>query len=438
MQPLDGHAAPLAVLKGGRKVRVPGAVPGDDLEIEITARGRQHLWGRVHRLLRPSSRRVEAPCPLVDRCGACPWQAVRYREQLTAKGRTLRAAIRRFSDAPVHDPQGIAPPLGYRTKIQMPVRGAPGALELGFYAPRTHDFVSAPSCVVQHPAGEAVRTRLLAALNGHPEIAPYDEVTGEGDLRYVLIRVAEGTGDVGVVLVVRSYEETPVDWAVLAAELTSIEGITGVFANENPTRGNAVLGGRTVHLGGARRLRDQVSGVELHRAPTAFFQTNHRAAERLVSLVGELLPLELNHLVDVYAGGGLFSAVLGSRAQALTLIESNAQAVAAARATLSSAGLSADIHLKDAAEGLNALVADGLAVDAVIADPPRAGLSGAALEALATLSPAWLVYVSCRPGGSFTRDLAALVERGYRLREVRSVDMFPHTPHLEAVGLLVR
>ncbi len=436
VETLDGSAAALARTDDGRKVRVPGGVPGDVLKVEVVARGRKEVWAKTIAILTPSPRRVEAPCPIVDRCGTCPWQHVAYGDQLAAKGRVLREALGRhdaLATAAVHDPIGIGKPVGYRTKVQMPAGGHKHSILLGFYAPRSHAFIAARECVVQHPSAEAVRAEIINVLNRH-EILPYEENTQTGDLRHVLIRVAEGTGQVGAVLVVRSYDA--VDWAMLATELQTIDGLTGVWANENPGTGNAVLGPRTVHLGGARRLHDVVGGVGLQRDPVSFFQTNHRAAEHLARLVRQLLPERIGTLVDLYAGGGLFAALLAGRCDAIHLVESNATAVAAARATLNELGATqAVIHLGRAAEQLQRLVSDGVAADAMVVDPPRAGVSEDALQAIVALAPQHLVYVSCHPK-SLVRDLRALAAAGFELVEVHSIDMFPHTPHVEAVCLL--
>ena len=433
---LDDNAAALARMADGRKVRVPGGVPGDEVRLEITARGRKELWAKIIEITTPSPRRIDPPCAIMARCGTCPWQAVAYGDQLAAKGRVLRQALARhpsLAGASVHDPVGLGKPVGYRTKIQMPAGGHRHSILLGFYAPRSHAFIAARECVVQHPLAERMRTEIIHILNRH-NVAPYEENTRTGDLRHLLVRVAEGTGEVGAVLVLRSYED--VDWAMLASELAAIDGLTGVWANENDSTGNAVLGPRTVHLGGARRLRDRVAGIDLLRTPVSFFQTNHRATEQLVGIVRGMLPERIPTLVDLYAGGGLFAATLAARTERMHLVESNAEAVAAARATLGARGAEhATMHLGRAEDELPKLAATHPTVDAMIVDPPRAGIGPEAIAAIAALRPQHLVYVSCRVK-SLVRDLKALAAGGFELREVRCVDMFPHTPHLEAACLL--
>lgn len=437
---LDGHPAAVGTITtegvAPRQIRIPGGAPGDQVEVEVVARGRRDVWTRIVEVVRAGPQRVTPPCPVVHRCGACPWQAVRYRDQLAAKGRRLRETLRArpaLAEAVIHDPEGISPPVEYRTKVQMPVGGSAGALELGFWAPRSHDFVAAPTCVVQHPAAERVRHRILQVLDSHA-LAPWDDKNGQGVLRTLLVRVAAGTGEVGAVLVVSDFEAY--EWELLAAELTSITELTGVWVNENDTPGNAVLGRRTVHLAGARRLRDRIAGVTFHRNPAGFFQTNHRATERLVAKVNTLLPERMRALLDLYAGGGLFSVLLAPRADHVHLVESHPDAVAAARATLRDAGVEhATIHLGRAETRLPALAAEGQALDAAVVDPPRAGMAPEAAAALCAMAPERVVYVSCSMR-SMVRDLERLCASGYRLREVHAVDMFPHTPHVETVSLL--
>jgi 23S rRNA (uracil1939-C5)-methyltransferase len=434
VEAMDGAATATARDLDGLRFRVPFGVPGDTVRVEVTARGRKDAWTRIVEVVRPSNKRVAPPCSIVMLCGTCPWQAIEYEAQLTYKGDALRAALGarpELGDVTVSDPVGIAPSLGYRTKVQMPIAGHTGSLLAGFYAPRSHAFIAARECVVQHPLAEAVRTEVIRLLNRH-DIAPYEENTHTGVLRTILVRVAEGTGQVGVVLVVRDFEA--VDWTKMVADLIAVPNLTGVWVNENTEQTNAVLGPRTVHISGARRLQDKIAGIPMLRAPTAFFQTNHRAAELLVGILRDTVKGGKD-LVDLYSGGGLFAAALADRFETLHLIESNADAITAATATLDAMGITkAQVHKGTAEEQLPRLTDQLDSVDAMIVDPPRAGMSEEVVAAVLAMAPKQLVYVSCRPK-SLARDLARLAER-YVVEEVRAVDMFPHTPHVEAVGLL--
>jgi 23S rRNA (uracil1939-C5)-methyltransferase len=435
---LDGHPAALATTAEGRKVRVPGGVPGDDLKVEVVARGRTDIWTRIVEVVSPSPGRVTAPCPVVDRCGGCPWQSVTYDTQLSYKMRQLSELLERreaLAGTRIHTPIGMTPPLGYRTKIQMPVAGRAGELKLGFYAPRSHRLVPVADCVVQHPEGERIRKAVLKVLNRH-KVEPYNEETANGDLRSVLIRVAAGSGQVAVVLVVRSLDA--LEWELLASELTAVQGLSSVWANENATRGNAVLGDKTVHLGGSRRMVDQFGELTVLQNPIGFFQTNYQGTQALIQIIRSLIPEEgVETLIDLYAGSGLFAFSLADRVRGdIHLIEMHQGAAAAARATLAELGRErTQVHRGRVGEVLPTLVESGQVFDVVIADPPRAGMTPEALEAVGKMAPNHLLYVSCNQR-TMIRDLEALVGFGFELVEVHPVDMFPHTPHLETVSYL--
>ena len=435
VQQLDAHAAASGTGPDGRELRIPGGVPGDVLDVEVVSVGKKEIWTRIRRVVEPSPDRITPPCPILDRCGTCPWQAVRYRVQLQEKARHLRAAldaIPALAGAPIADPIGTLPPVGYRTKIQMPAGGRPGGLHLGFFAPRSHRLVRVDHCAVQSPIGEAVRNGLLTVLNRH-RVSPYDEHRHEGELRAVLVRVGEQTG---ALLVVTSLESR--DWALLAAELAAIPGLDGIWLNENPERTNAVLGSRSIHLAGARRLRDRVGDLPVERVPGGFFQTNHRASEVLVRVVRELAGPTPGAVLDLYAGGGMLAAAVGASATRLDLVESNPDAAGAARATLKLSGLDGGhVHRARAEDLIPDLVAGGTRWDTVLVDPPRAGVAPEVMAALIRAAPTRVVMVSCYQK-TLLRDLQVLAASGWALTQVHPVDMFPHTPHLETVALLTR
>jgi 23S rRNA (uracil1939-C5)-methyltransferase len=431
---LDGQAAAIGVGPDGRELRVVGGVPGDHVRVRVTGRGRRDIWTELIRVLRRGNGRVDAPCLILSRCGTCSWQSIRYRDQLLAKGDHLRTAIHAqegLESVEVTDPENLGRAVGYRTKIQMPAGPSEFGISFGFYAPRSHKWIAAHDCIVQHPLGEEMRHAVAEVLRRH-RVMHYTHATENGHVRTILIRVAEGTGQVAVVLVVPSLD--CFNWASLVPELESIRGLRGLWLNVNPTDGNAVLGETTVHLAGAKTLMDEIGGVKLQRSPIGFFQTNHRAIEALISKVGGLLPESIPVFWDLYSGSGLFTAALADRIDSAVLVESNEAAAEAARKTVANVDVKADVHC-----GLVEAVLPELKptepADAAIVDPPRTGLTEGAIAAIVAAAPRLLVYVSCRQK-SLLRDLSALRAGGYTVEQVVTVDMFPHTPHLESVTLL--
>jgi 23S rRNA (uracil1939-C5)-methyltransferase len=393
---------------------------------------------------------VQPRCPVVGRCGGCPWQDVEYAAQLEAKREALvrdlraRPALAGVEVAPVEPIS--AEPYGYRTKIQMPVGGRPGGLAVGFFAPGTKDLVAVGDCAVQHPEGNRI-VREARAILDRARVAPYDEARHAGILRYILVRLDGGGGRAALTLVCR----TPalIGRRDLIARLAAIRGVTGVYLNVQPARGNVVLGRETVRLAGRERLLLEVAGRVFLVSPTAFFQTSAAGAEALVERVRSRLAGPYDVLVDLYCGVGLFARTLADRAKRIVGVEENRAAVEDARAGLRLEATrranapggepASEARIELVAAPVEAWIAGaGLRADAVVLDPPRAGCPAGVLEGIAArLRPREIAYVSCNPA-ALARDLEVLALKGYRVHGVHPIDLFPHTPHVECVAHLSR
>lgn len=433
---LQVHASALegalarAASDGGVEVQVAGLVPGDRARVEVIAVGRSGVFARPLALLSPSPHRVDAPCPIVARCGGCPWQIVRYEEQLRLKREALRALfaptpLAQVPLAPVESTPGD-PPLGFRDKIQMPAGGHAGALTLGFWAPRTHDLVPVARCVVQSALGERVRAAALALFNQHglAPLAAHPQPMPNGELRSVLLRVGDDAAH--VTLVTRSGGR---DLGPLAAALAALPEVAGVFQNLNDTTGNRVLGPETRWLAGRTALSRTVAGVAFELSPVGFFQTNVAGASALVRTLHRLLGgLEGRRLLDLYAGTGFLARGLSASGSQpphiVAAVEADGYAAEVARRQLPDARV---LHEDVAARSWRTE-----SVDAVVADPPRKGMPPEVIEALAETGAQRLLYVACAPE-SVARDAPLLVAQGWVPTKAVPVDMFPHTPHVEVV-----
>ena len=318
----DGEAAPRAQLASGHHVRLPGGVPGDRVRLRVVGAGQHSAWGEVIAVLKPSPDRVAAPCPIVDQCGGCPWQATAYSAQLRAKEAWLSHLLRPFPDVRV-DACAPSPVLGYRTKVQMPVGGRKGALMLGFWARGSRALVPVEHCVVQDERAERIRAQVVAILDA-AGVTPFDEVAGVGELRTILVRLAAGRGEAAVVLVTSGH---PRDYAVIAEAIVRLEGVTTVWLSTHQGSSGAVLGESSVRLAGAEDLRDRIGDVEVVVSPTGFSQTNPFGAAAIISALRELAPPALSSLLDLYGGSGLLALAVAPKGARVTLVESHADAV---------------------------------------------------------------------------------------------------------------
>ncbi|PIE20065.1 MAG: 23S rRNA (uracil(1939)-C(5))-methyltransferase RlmD [Proteobacteria bacterium] len=419
-----------------RELRVRGGVPGDRATLRIDHVGKHAAWATVVGVDRPSVDRVEAPCPVVLRCGGCPWQMVAPQAQTARRETLLRESLGDAlpPEATFHPTVSAGEPVGYRTRALMVARHVAGALRLGLYAPRSNDLVPAEGCVVQHPrlnqALEAARD-VLAGTN----LGTWRGPNRPGDLRALSLRLDPHRGE-GLLTIVAPKPDHRLTG--IARALLDIPAIAGVHLCLNDRPGGQLLAGRVRHLAGATRQRIDFGDTTVLAGPLAFVQTHHAVAEAMVARVAKLLPQRVDHLVDLYAGVGVFGLTLRGRAGGVTLVERGADACRDARANTSR--LPACDHVEVIEGAVEQRVTDALTggpAEAVVLDPPRAGCRPGVIEALVARAPGTIVYASCGPK-ALARDLRALTAGGYRLTDVVPLDMFPHTPHVEVLARLER
>jgi 23S rRNA (uracil1939-C5)-methyltransferase len=432
---LDGEAAGVGLHEGVR-VHVAGALEGEEVDAVVAHRSphRADAWATLATVATPSPARVAPACRAYGHCGGCPLEHMQYATQLdwkTAEVRRILAGVPSLSSVPVAECVASPRPLGYRNKSKLVYsHDGQGRPILGAFAPRSHEVVDLSGCQVAEPplddVASLVRDR-CAALS----IAPYDERTATGLLRYVILRVSHA-GAVLVTLVTAAREFA--DGEALAQGLMQARpDIVGVVQNVNPSRGNALYGTTDVPLAGRDTLEERVGGVHLRLSATAFFQVNRDIAARIYGDVLAAAALTgTERVVDAYSGVGGIALTLAPRAGEVIGIESHPGAVADAQASaqLNHAGR-VRFLVGDTATMLRDL--DG--ADVVVLNPPRRGCAPEVLAQAARLSPRLIAYVSCAPD-TLARDLVLLDGYGYRAESVTPYDMLPQTPHVEALALV--
>ncbi len=415
----------------GVAYHVADLLPGERATVAITHASphRAEAWARiVVRLGAPSPDRVAPACPAFGRCGGCPWQHLAYPAQLAAKHRRVTAALGALADvAPVI---GSPLELGYRAKGKYVAGRHRGQLALGAWAPRSHDFVDTAGCRAVSAAIDRTRGAVVDAIAA-ARIAPADEQRGTGELRYAIIREARD-GALLVALVVRGATSAE-RLAVAARAIAAAPGVAGVVRLDNDRTDGALVDGAPTVLAGVGVLDDTIAGVAVSLGVTEFAQIHPVQADALYAHVAALAALGPGQRgADVYAGLGGISFALAARGADVIAIERDATAVAALTAAARRAALPGRI---DARVGDAASL--GEPVDAVVVNPPRKGLSPAAVAAVVASSATRLVYVSCGPA-SLARDLAALTAAGWRVDAVQPFDLMPGTPQVETVVRAVR
>lgn len=423
----------------GYVVFVRGGVPGDRLRVKVVeARSR---FGRAapEAIETPSPDRVEAPCPYFGRCGGCRLQHLSYPAQLAFKTKQVRDCLERLGGLGAFELRPIlaAPePYGYRNKMEFTVAAAAGAAVLGLHQADRYDVVlDIERCLLQ----SETMNELLAALRREVRaLRVYDQASGQGLLRFVSLREGRRTGE-SMVNIVASAPDVESLGPVAARLRERVPATASVVLNVNAKKASVAVGTEEHLLVGRDHIRESLGGLAFQVSANSFFQTNTVQAERLFDVVETACGLAGGETVlDLYSGTGAISLLLARRCRWVYGIEVAAAAVADAVRNARANGVENCTFLPgEVRHVLPTLVRDGVRAEVVVADPPRAGFHPKALLALAALGPARIVYVSCNPA-TLARDLADLVRQGYRLEWVEPVDMFPQTPHIEAVASLAR
>jgi 23S rRNA (uracil1939-C5)-methyltransferase len=425
----------------GFVVFVRGGLPGDLVRARVTKVKRGFAEAGAEAILEPSRERVEAPCAHFGVCGGCRFQDLDYAAQAAAKEQQVRDAlvrIGRIADPPLEPIVPARSTFGYRNKLEYSfTAGDEGVVELGFHrAGRWDEVVGIDECLLTTPLGNAIR---LAVRDWAREerLEPYDQATGKGYLRHLVYREGRNTGQVLVTLVTAPGERFETGYLVdVLRRFPEVRSVHWAVNDAPAERTNLP----TALLWGTEAIEEEMLGLRLRVRPGAFLQTNTEMAERLYEIAGELAALSGQETVfDLYCGIGTIALALARHAGSVWGIEISEEAVACAVENAELNGIeNARFVAGNVGQTLERLVEEAGAPDVVVVDPPRAGLAGKALRRTGALGAQRIVYVSCNPT-TLASDVQVLRdEHGYELSRCRPVDMFPHTPHVESVSLLVR
>jgi 23S rRNA (uracil1939-C5)-methyltransferase len=425
----------------GYVVFVRGGLPGDRLRVRLVEARARFARAVVDEVLAPSPDRVAAPCPYFGRCGGCRLQALAYPAQLAFKTKQVRDCLERLGGLGAVDLRPILPapePYGYRNKMEFTVAGTTGAPVLGLHEAERYDVVlDVERCLLQSETLNALLAETRAAVAG-ARLPVYDQATGQGLLRFVTLREGCRTGE-AMVNVVATTPDVEALEPVAERLRASVPAVASVVLTVNAKKASVAVGTEEHRLVGRDHIRESLGGLTFQVSAGSFFQTNTAQAERLFAAVVEACGLDGTETVlDLYSGTGAISLLLARHCRHVYGIEVSAAAVADAVRNAAANGIANCTFLTgEVRHVLPTLTAQGVRAPVVVADPPRAGFHPRALAALAALAPERIVYVSCNPS-TLARDAGDLLGRGYRLEWVQPVDMFPQTPHIEAVARLRR
>lgn len=376
----------------------------------------------------------ESRCSAAKKCGGCQYQGVSYTEQLKKKQRFGEKLLGKFCR--VSPIIGMEDPCYYRNKVHRVFdRDRKGNIISGNYQANTHHVIPVEDCMIEDRECQEIIHTIRKMLKSF-KIKTYDEDTGYGLLRHVLVRRGFQTGEIMVVLVLGS-PILPSKNNFVKALRNVHPKITTVVLNVNDKKTSMVLGEKEHILYGPGFIRDRLCGCMFRISPKSFFQVNPVQTETLYRTAIEYAGLNGREtVIDAYCGTGTIGIAAAKHAKKVIGVELNRDAVRDARMNARENKISnIEFRCGDAGEFMSAMAAAGEKADVVFMDPPRAGSDEKFLASVVRLQPKRVVYISCNPV-TLERDLKYLTKHGYAAKKIQPVDMFPFTECMESIVLL--
>ena len=422
---------------------VKDAVIGDVVEARVMKTKKSYGFARLMQVLEPSACRVTPRCPSARQCGGCQLQAMSYEEQLKFKENKVRNNLSRIgglTEIPMEPIIGMEEPWRYRNKAQFPFgKDKNGRIITGFYAGRTHAIIEQEDCLL----GVEENQPILDCIRGFMEeyhIAPYEEETHKGLVRHVLIRKGFTTGELMVCLVLNGDVKKLKAPEVLVERLVKLfpSHMASISCSINREKTNVIMGKEIVNLYGPGYITDYIGNVCYRISPLSFYQVNPVQTQKLYGTALEYAGLTGEETVwDLYCGIGTISLFLAQKAKKVYGVEIVPQAIDDARANAKLNHFENVEFFVGKAEEVLPEQNDKNQVyaDTIVVDPPRKGCDSVCLDTIVKMAPEKVVYVSC-DSATLARDVKYLGERGYEVKRVKTVDMFPWSGHVETVVLL--
>ncbi len=429
------------VIAEGRKIRVKGVLPGQEVLFRLKRNGAEKAEGELKEVLtRSADETAVPPCPQFGICGGCALQTLPYEKQLALKEdhiRKLLMPVIRSEECEFLPILGSPKEYAYRNKMEFSFGDEykDGPMTLGLHKKHSmFDIVSASHCAIVHPDVQKIIAAVREAA-AQSAIDFYHRTTGQGFYRHLLVRRAERTGEILVNIITSTQVECSVSAIVDVLLDLPLEGrIVGILHTVNDSVADAIRDDGTEILYGRDWFDEELLGLRFKVSTFSFFQTNSGGAEVLYSVVRDMVGETKDKVIfDLYSGTGTIGQILAPVAKKVIGIEIVEAAVTAAKENAKRNGLmNCEFLAGDVLKKLDEITDKP---DFIVLDPPREGVVPKALQKIIDYGVSGMVYISCKPT-SLANDLVALQDAGYRVVKVQPVDMFPQTPHVETVCLL--
>ena len=417
---------------------VPGAIKGEKIKIIIVKVLSSHAFGKILEIINESETRQNSDCLTYKRCGGCNLRHIKYEETLKMKQNAVQSLVNKTlkNKLKVEETVGMENPFHYRNKAQYPLGiNKEGEPVIGVFANRTHEVIPMEKCLIQNPQSEEIGKFILEFIKKN-NISIYDEKTGKGLFRHIVIKVGIKTNQIMCVLVING-KSIPKESELIEKLLVKFPNIKTIVKNINMKNTNVILGQENINIYGDGYIEDKLGEYIFKISPLSFYQVNPIQAEKLYNLGVEMAQISKNDTVfDLYCGIGTISLFMAKYAKKVYGIEIVKEAVIAANENALLNGVdNTEFYAGDVEVVLDDLINNkGVKADIVMFDPPRKGLDKNSINNILKIKPKKIVYISCNPA-TLVRDLSEF-EDLYDVQKIVPVDMFPWTAHVECCSVL--
>ena len=422
----------------GFTIFVPGTIKGEKVKILIVKALSSHAFGKVLEILNPSETRQEADCSTYKRCGGCNLRHIKYEETLKMKQNAVQSLVNKTlkNKVEVQETIGMENPFHYRNKAQYPIGiNREGEPVIGVFAQRTHEVIPMEKCLIQNPKSEEIAKFILQFIKDN-KISVYNEKTGKGLFRHIVIKVGIKTNEIMCILVVNG-KSIPKETQLIEELTSKFPQIKTIVKNINMRNTNVILGKKNVNIYGDGYIEDILGEYTFRISPLSFYQVNPVQAEKLYNLGVEMAQITKQDTVfDLYCGIGTITLFMSKYAKKVYGIEIVEEAIEAAKENAKMNNVdNTEFYAGDVEVVLDDLINNkGISADIVMFDPPRKGLDRNSINNILKIKPKKIVYISCNPA-TLIRDLA-FFEDQYDIKTIVPVDMFPFTSNVECVAVL--
>ena len=422
----------------GFTVFVPNAIKGEVVKILIVKVLSSHAFGKILEIEKKSKFRQEIDCATYKRCGGCDLRHIKYEQTLKMKQNAVQALVNKNlkNKIEVKETLGMENPFFYRNKAQYPVGVNKDRKPIiGVFANRTHEVIPIKNCLIQNPKSEAIAKFILEFIK-EKNISIYNEKTGRGFFRHIVIKVGIKTNEIMCIFVING-KKFPYEDELVEKLKQNYPEIKTIVKNINMKNTNVILGQENINLYGNGYIEDVLGEYKFKISPLSFYQVNPKQAEKLYNLGIEMAKVSKEDTVfDLYCGIGTISLFIAKYAKKVYGVEIVEQAIKDAK---QNAKINNIENVQFIAGDTKIVLEDliykkGIIADIVIFDPPRKGLDNNSINNILKIKPKKIVYISCNPA-TLIRDLA-LFEKLYEVKTIIPVDMFPFTKHVECVAVM--